>query len=542
MTTQTITHLPISQLRLDEKANVRKTGLGVSPELLANIREKGIQLPLIVRPSGVGYVVTDGGMRLAAAQALVKNSAWTKDAPIPVIVKEATDAEARETSLALNVVRQAMHPVDEFRAFAALHTDKTQPLDVDSLAKRFGIASKIVAQRLALGSLDDTILDAWRDGTIRADEAQAFTLCPDKKHQVAIFAKLKKTGGVGVYGIKRELKVGQENVGRLLNAIGIETYEARGGKVTRDLFGSDHIVSDPALLKTLADEKVAAVVAKLAEEGWAWTITERPSDHYSYGHIEGVFKPTAEEKAKLKSLEKAIDKDDDESYEAQDSHEQLEQTIKLRGFTAAQKAKAGCVVILDLQDGTVEVEHGLVKPKEQKASAKGGKDAGGETKPKKAAAISQALDQRLRLQMLKATKTAIVQAAHQQSGLSSLGYLLANIVASQIDVNRPYGIPSDVERNLTAIRNIITKSVMNEHQRKTFDASDYFGGAPKAFNLKAITEAVGADAARKLTGKTKAEIAKFAIANVSKTGWLPKELRTANYDGPGSKAKAKKRK
>jgi ParB family chromosome partitioning protein len=52
--------------------------------------------------------------------------------------------------------------------------------------------------------------------------------------------------------------------------------------------------------------------------------------------------------------------------------------------------------------------------------------------------------------------------------------------------------------------------------------------------LKAIAEGINQDEARKIAGKTKPEIWKFALANVSKTGWLPKELRTVHYKGPGS--------
>jgi ParB family chromosome partitioning protein len=52
--------------------------------------------------------------------------------------------------------------------------------------------------------------------------------------------------------------------------------------------------------------------------------------------------------------------------------------------------------------------------------------------------------------------------------------------------------------------------------------------------LKAISEAINPDEARKLASKTKADIWKWALDNLAKTGWLPKELRTVHYKGPGS--------
>src|SRR5262249_49068088 len=123
---------------------------------------------------------------------------------------------------------------------------------------------------------------------------------------------------------------------------------------------------------------------------------------------------------------------------------------------------------------------------------------------------------------------------------SPLAQLLAGIVAAQIDVNRPYGVPVEIEHALAKIRDGINAKVMNEHQRKAFDAEDYFNGAPKPFVLAAIAESASADEARKLKSGKRAAIAKFAIANVPKTGWLPAALRTANYDGPSKKAPAKK--
>jgi ParB family chromosome partitioning protein len=81
---------------------------------------------------------------------------------------------------------------------------------------------------------------------------------------------------------------------------------------------------------------------------------------------------------------------------------------------------------------------------------------------------------------------------------------------------------------------VLDTEVFNAALAKRYDDEDYFSSAPKGFVLKAIAEAINQDEARKIAGKTKPEIWKFALANVSKTGWLPKELRTVHYRGPGS--------
>src|SRR5262245_30245360 len=183
----------VSDLRIDEKANVRKHGRGVDPEFVASIAALGVIEPLIVRPNGKGFVVTEGGKRLAACQHLIAKKELPEDYAVDcIVINPANDAEAREISLATNIIRASTHPVDQFRAFAQLHKDRTRPLDVEAIGARFGLPRKQVEQRLALGALDDKILDAWAADDLTAEAAMAFTLCPDKKAQVTIFDKLRK--------------------------------------------------------------------------------------------------------------------------------------------------------------------------------------------------------------------------------------------------------------------------------------------------------------------------------------------------------------
>jgi ParB family chromosome partitioning protein len=551
-TPQTTTHLPISQLRIDDKINVRKIGRGADPEFIASIKAHGIQQPLIVRPNGKGHVVIAGGKRLEAAQWLVKDGEWAEDAPIPVNVVNVTDAEAREISLVENVVRQAMHPVDEYRAFAALNADKSEPLDVDAIAARFGVARKLVEQRLALGALDETILTAWHKGDIDAEIAQAFTLCPSKKDQTRIYAKLTRGENrfINPYRVKQELKIDENNVGRYLNVIGVEAYEARGGKVTRDLFGSDHVVSDPALVKTMVDEKLAETCKELVEKGgWAWAVTELPHDRYRYRELQSQFKPTPDEKKQLAKFEadgenENIDTDANEA--ASEAYDRLKGDILARSITAKQRAKAGCYVGI-ANDGTLSIAMGLITPK----FGKNGKpvDQFENDGDKRAAAsiakgkqtrkttLTKALVDRLKEQRETAIKTALVAHPHG----TPLAIMLAGIIAAQINPGRWNAAPDQIKSKFDAIIDGIAPKVMNAAMRKTFDAKGYFEGAGKTFCLAAITEAVNADEARKVSKGKKGEIAKFALINVGKTGWLPKELRTSHYDGPTGKKTAPKK-
>lgn len=59
-----------------------------------------------------------GGRRFRALELLVKQKKLAKTAPVPCVVREAGSAIlAEDDSLAENVQRLALHPLDQFRAF-----------------------------------------------------------------------------------------------------------------------------------------------------------------------------------------------------------------------------------------------------------------------------------------------------------------------------------------------------------------------------------------------------------------------------------------
>jgi ParB family chromosome partitioning protein len=540
------TTLPLNTLKIDPM-NVRRNGGEPTPEFIASIAAHGIIEPLQVRPNGKGHTVFAGGNRLRSLEALAKAGKIAADYAVKVDIHEGlSDADARERSLAENFVREDMHPVDEYRAFLDVHADKSQPLDAEQIATRFGLDVLHVRQRLALGALDDAILDAWLEGQINEDAAEAFTLCPSKKAQVAILKKLGKGGQrVQAREVKRELKGEGESVGKYLAFVGKEAYEARGGKVTEDLFGTDHTLSDQKLMMAMVAEKTEEVCKALTDAGWSWAI-QQPNDSYSYGTMEGKAKPPKELADKLAAAEKALDTlqrqddyDSDDEDKLQDAVFALEQAIAPLVFTDEQKKKAGCFVRLN-SDGELEIHYGRVRPAEKRAAAAAERKSGGGAgtadapKPSEAKVVSNALRDRLSEQLIAATKKAL-KADKAADGLPTI---LKDLVAGMIG---SYG-QGHVADTLPAIRDAITPKVMNEAIRKEFKRDDYFGNAPIPVLLAAITEAVGAEQAKALKGKKKADLAKFAMANVAKTDWLPKELRTANYDGPGGKAKTAARK
>ena len=126
--------IPFNKLVLSQ-SNVRRIKAGVSVEELAeDIARRGLLQSLSVRPvlddDGVEtdtFEIPAGGRRFQALSLLVKQKRLNKTTPIPCIVRDAGSAIlAEDDSLAENMQRVALHPLDQFRAFVALR-DKGQP-------------------------------------------------------------------------------------------------------------------------------------------------------------------------------------------------------------------------------------------------------------------------------------------------------------------------------------------------------------------------------------------------------------------------------
>lgn len=180
--------IPLSQLEADPE-NVRKVvdAEGIS-ELAASIQAHGLMQNLVVRRkprTRTKFLVTAGGRRLAALQALAEQGVIDASHEIPCQVLE--DANASETSLAENVSRRDMAPVDAFEAFARLRDDG---MSVADIATRFGITEALVAKRMRLGDLAPELRDAMRAGHLSLDAAMAFARRPDPVLQRAVWEGL----------------------------------------------------------------------------------------------------------------------------------------------------------------------------------------------------------------------------------------------------------------------------------------------------------------------------------------------------------------
>lgn len=558
--------------------------------LAANIFARGQIENLVVYHMFDGdYGVSNGNRRLAALHQIhgADNSVL-----INCTVREVDETQAFEDSLTTAVTARQLHPVDQYEAFARLEgRGKTN----EEIARQYGMTEKEVRQALALGRLSPKIRDAWRNGEIKREVAQAFTLALDHATQDKAYAKLAKAGKLWESYVKDELGAANIDVAELLDFVGADRYRESGGSVVEDLFGRGHVVSDPALLKAMASDKLKATCEHLRSSGWAWAelLSDLPKGARWWTRTAPKsLAYEGEEEAQVASLRAAIQKyedavasDDGVSDDDYEVNEQrltelavLEQEIGLRSYSQRQKEKFGCIV--DLEDGRLVVLFGVTRPVEAQSAAStasaGSEAKSGEIASPPEPAISQALSHRLTVQLTKAAGTALLQdpdlalsvllagfscyggaglkvnvSGLEAHSLDLLGTkelpqalsavmkldttarmaLLAEVAAAALDFQN-MPLDGDKRSGPSAICGALDAKALNSALRGAFDAKDYFGGVNKALCLAAIEEACGPDLARQQAKNPKGDIAAFAIANVPATGWLPPQLRAKGYDGP----------
>ena len=164
--------LPFDKLRLSQ-SNVRRTKAGETiPELAEDIARLGLLQSLNVRPlldpggeeTGL-FEVPAGGRRFRALERLVKQKRLAKDALIPCIVQPTDRAIlAEDDSFAENARREALHPLDQFRAMQAM-ADKGE--DIETIAANCFVTPAVVRQRMKLASVSPTLHEVYaEDGKV----------------------------------------------------------------------------------------------------------------------------------------------------------------------------------------------------------------------------------------------------------------------------------------------------------------------------------------------------------------------------------------
>lgn len=276
------------------KLNARRSAGKSDVSLKASIASHGLQQNLVVvagKEPG-HFDVVAGGRRLAALLELQSEKKLPIDYKVPCLVVDA--ANASESSLAENIVRVAMHPADEYEAFAKLAKDGMKPVEI---AKRFGATEKHVAQRLKLGLVAPAIMEAFRADKIDVETMQAFTLSDDHARQLSVYKQAGKHASA--WQVRRMMteKMINANNDAMAQYVTIEAYEKAGGKTTKDLFGENVFVADVKLMHKLADKQLEAAAEKLRKEGWGWVEVKHVMNYDALSGYKTFTAKTKEDKA-----------------------------------------------------------------------------------------------------------------------------------------------------------------------------------------------------------------------------------------------------
>ena len=384
-----VSDVPLNKLILSQ-ANVRRIKAGVSIEDLAeDIARRGLIQSLAVRPvlDGEGqetgtYEVPAGGRRLEALKLLAKQKRLSKTVRVPCVVR--TGGIAAEDSLAENTMREALHPLDQFRAFRALRDE--HGLGDEEIAAQFFVTPAVVRQRLKLVAASPKLLDLYAAGEFSLEQLMAFCVTSDHKRQEAVWDALKRGYSTEPYTIRRLLTDGAVRGGdKRAVFVGAEAYEAAGGTIERDLFQDDGggYFRDVALLDRLVAEKLNGEAEAIRAEGWKWV--EVQAD-FSYGHVYGLRRlyPTTEPLSEAEQAEHDALLAEQDALEAEHAASvELPEEVDARlgeieaalarlderpaVYDPDEALRAGAFVSLD-GAGRLKVERGYVRPEDEKPS------------------------------------------------------------------------------------------------------------------------------------------------------------------------------
>lgn len=193
-------------------------------DLVESIRQHGIITNLVVRPDWCegtttakeitqrrpiaegtgGFKIVSGERRWRAANAIVESGKLGKFDPgaVPVRVKELTDPEYEELTLAEQLARKELTPMEEARSFkrqlAYLGEDKKPRHTAESLAKSIGLTSPhAIYERLQLLKLEDVpaAAKALDSGKLGLRVATLIARIPDKEARATAAKEILKGNG-----------------------------------------------------------------------------------------------------------------------------------------------------------------------------------------------------------------------------------------------------------------------------------------------------------------------------------------------------------
>ena len=180
--------VPVAFLR-PNRFQPRKSFAAEELQDLANsIREKGVLLPILVRPVAGevnAYEIVAGERRWRASQ-------MAKLHDVPVVVREMSDSESLELAIIENVQRQDLNAVEEAAAYQELMNRFAYTQE--KLAQEVGKSRSQIANTIRLLKLPDSVRAMIRDGRLTAGHAHTLIGLPDAAAEARAKARQAQDG------------------------------------------------------------------------------------------------------------------------------------------------------------------------------------------------------------------------------------------------------------------------------------------------------------------------------------------------------------
>ncbi|TKW64752.1 MAG: chromosome partitioning protein ParB [Paracoccus denitrificans] len=391
--------IPFNRIRLSD-SNVRETDVEAGlDELTHDIDRRedlvqGLNVRAILDEDGneTGEFETPaGGRRYRSIARLVEAGRCPAEGLVPCIVKKAdAKTSAVDDSLAENLLRLALHPLDQFKAFKRMFD---MGMSKEEIADAWRTTPRYIMQRLRLATVAPTLHDAYARNEMTLAMLEAFTVNPDHERQQQVWERISTSWQKEPWQIRNMLtETTVPAADKRARFIGVDAYDAAGGPVLRDLFSEENggWLQDVTLLDRLVDEKLRTVADEIAGQGWKWidAAVELP-----YGHTNGLRRLvgvtqelTDEERATREALRDEYDELEAQYAEADELPDEVDQRLgeieaELEAFenrpvTFAPEdiARAGVFVSIG-RDGELIVSNGYVRSEDEQPETVDGEDA-----------------------------------------------------------------------------------------------------------------------------------------------------------------------
>ena len=254
-------------------------------DILPSVRTRGVLVPVIARGcADAGPLEIEAGRRRYFAALAVANEG-VENVMLPcVIAAPGDDADALETSMIENLLRQAPDQVTQWESFVRL---VKKGRDIDDIAATFALTELQVKRILALGNLLPRIREAFRAEEIDAVTAKHLTMVSKAQQRawLALFDDPQAHAPNG-YQLKAWL-FGGASISVSTALFDLSAYE---GQIVSDLFGEERYFADADSFWAAQQAEIEARKACYLTDGWRDVVIVQPDMRFATWEHEHVAK------------------------------------------------------------------------------------------------------------------------------------------------------------------------------------------------------------------------------------------------------------